>query len=423
MPAEQHHRAIRTEWRQALCYSVAELDGVTHLFAVAEPRQQGTLEQQTRQALDGIRQVVEAEGTAGQIVEQVVFFRDARQLELCRRVVRDYYGDQLPATTYVNQPPCSGNLVVVEAWAVGRREQQVSIERLSEQLVVARHGGVAWFHCAHVEPQTSAEPVYQRSINAFQCMAGLLERQGVSYDEVVRTWLYLGDIVGPEGDVQRYMELNRARTDYYRHIRFGAGRTAPGFRGTVYPASTGIGASNRDVLMSCIALKTDSDQLSLLPLENPHQTSAFDYSCQYGPESPKFCRAMAVLGRKTATIFVSGTASITNSETRWVGDVRRQTHQTLDNIQDLIAASNFARYDCPGIGATLKDLALVRVYVKYAQDFEVTRAGGLYRGGRLPAGFAGGDRGRRLHLAAALRRSGEPHAGLTTAPHGHPRRV
>jgi len=391
MPAEQHHRAIRTESREALSYSVAELDGVTHICAVAEPRGEGTIAEQTREALHAVEQVMEAEGTSGQIVEQVVFLRDSRQQEVCRRVVRDCCGEQMPATTYVNQAPCSGKLVIVEAMAVGRPDQGVTIERLSDHLVVARHGDVAWIHCAHIEPQTAAQRVYDRSINAFQRMVGLLERYGVGYDEVVRTWLYLGDIVGPEGDSQRYMELNRARTDYYRNFRFGVQRTAPGFRGTVYPASTGIGASNRDVLMSCIALKTESDQFSLLPLENPHQTSAFDYSCQYGPESPKFCRAMAVLGRKSALVFVSGTASITNSETRWIGDVERQTHQTLDNIQDLIAASNFARYDCPGIGATLGDLAQVRVYIKNAEDYEAARAVCESRVGKVPVVYIVAD--------------------------------
>ncbi len=391
MPAEQHHRALRTESREALSYSVAELDGVTHVFAVAEPRRQGTIEQQTREALHTVQEVMEAEGTSGQIVEQVVFVRDARQQEVCRRIVRDRCGDQMPATTYVNQPPCSGKLVAVEAMAVGRGDQDVTIQRLSEQLVIARHGDVAWIHCGHIEPQTPARQVYKRSLDAFDRMARLLAEHGVGYTDVIRTWLYLGDIVGPEGDTQRYMELNRARTDYYRRFRFGPQHTAAGFHGTVYPASTGIGASNRDVLMSCIALRTEAEQLCLLPLENPHQTSAFDYSCQYGPESPKFCRAMAVLGSRSATVFVSGTASITNSETRWIGDVERQTHQTLDNIQDLIAAPNFARYDCPGVGATLGDLALVRVYIKRPEDFEAARAVCKSRMGDVPVVYTVAD--------------------------------
>lgn len=391
MPAKQHHRALRTEWREGLSYSVAELDGVTHLFAVAEPRRQGTIEQQTREALRAIQEAMDAEGTSGQIVAQVLFVRDSRQQEVCRRVVRDCCGDQMPATTYVNQPPCSGKLVAVEALAVGRRGQDVEIQRRSEQLAIARHSGAAWIHCAQIEPQTTAPQVYERSLDAFQRMARLLAEHGADYSDVIRTWLYLGDIVGREGQTQRYMELNRARTDFYRDFRFGAQRTAPEVQGTVYPASTGIGASNRDVLMSCIALRTETEQFRLLPLENPHQTSAFDYSCQYGPESPKFCRAMAVLGRRASMIFVSGTASITNSETRWIGDVERQTHQTLDNIEDLIAASNFARYDCPGIGATLEDLALARVYVKHPEDFAATRAVCQSRMGRLPVVYTVAD--------------------------------
>ena len=38
-----------------------------------------------------------------------------------------------------------------------------------------------------------------------------LAGEGVRFDQVFRTWLYLGDIVGPQDDTQRYKELNRAR--------------------------------------------------------------------------------------------------------------------------------------------------------------------------------------------------------------------
>jgi enamine deaminase RidA (YjgF/YER057c/UK114 family) len=159
----------------------------------------------------------------------------------------------------------------------------------------------------------------------------------------------------------------------------------------VYPASTGIGADGRDVLMSCIALCTKRDDIVAAPLENPLQTSAFQYSTKYGPESPKFARAMALSCGPFATIFVSGTASITESETRHVGDVEGQTRQTLENIEALISEDNLRRHGMAGLGAAMHGLALVRVYIKRREDYAKTRAVCEARLGEVPTVYAVAD--------------------------------
>ena len=92
--------------------------------------------------------------------------------------------------------------------------------------------------------------------------------------------------------------------------------------------------------MSAIALATDRSDIIAVPLENPRQTAAYDYSTTTVPQSPKFSRAMALSCGEYATIFISGTASITDSETRHVGDAAAQTHETLDNIAALISEEN-----------------------------------------------------------------------------------
>ena len=220
--------------------------------------------------------------------------------------------------------------------------------------------------------------------------------------------MYLGDIVGPEGETQRYKELNRARTDFYRDVHFGNNHVAPGAVGNIYPASTGIGTDGSDVLMSCIALATSRDDVRLVPLENPLQTSAFDYAARYGPKSPKFARAMAVVAGSTATIFVSGTASITDSTSRHPDDVEAQTRQTLDNIEALISAGNFAtarhagtRGDAgrSGPGARLHQASVGLREGPGGLRGAVRRASHDLRGGRrLPAGASRGNRGRRLFV-------------------------
>jgi enamine deaminase RidA (YjgF/YER057c/UK114 family) len=140
-----------------------------------------------------------------------------------------------------------------------------------------------------------------------------------------------------------------------------------------------------------MTLQTDRADIQLIPLENPRQTSAFNYSTQYSAKSPKFSRAMAVVIGDYVTTWISGTASIVESETMHLGDVVKQTEQTIDNIQALIAPENFARHGVPGAGAQLSDLAKIRVYVKRPEDYESCRAICERRFGPVPIIYAQAD--------------------------------
>ena len=328
----------------------------------------------------------------------------------------------MPATTYVAQPLCNGKLLSIEALGICQSTGDVEIERHSENLVVTRCDGVTWAYCGHITPNTSGPSVYDRSLNAFERMENDLGSQGFDYDQVFRTWLYLGDIVGPERDTQRYKELNRARADFYKDKRFIADKVSPGINHIVYPASTGIGTSCThvsevcatqgclegccskstdkrfkqcpacaDIVMSCIAVSSQKKDLVMVPLENPGQTAAFDYGTDYSPRSPKFSRAMAVTTQDYALTFISGTASITDSESRFLDDIEGQTHLTLDNMEALVTPENFQRHGMPGHGGTLKDFALVRVYIKRLEDYPQARAIVESRLGELPTVYAIAD--------------------------------
>lgn len=373
-------------------YSVVELNDVRHVFAAAVPRTGSTLKEQAVDALRTIEAVAHEEGTRGSIVHQAVFVADATQIPACRQIIRDFYGDEMPATTYVPQQPCDGKLLAIEALGVGRGMGGVEIERISEQLVINRHNGIAWVHCAQVMPEAGCTGAYQRAISGFRRMRDLLAKVNVRFDQVIRTWLYLGGIVDGEGDLQRYKELNRARTDFYDGIPFLKDRLPAGQHPPViYPASTGIGSDDHDIMMSSIALVTDRKDILAMPLENPRQTSAFDYSREYGPKSPKFARAMALSCGGYATVFISGTASITSSDTQHFDDVEAQTHETLSNIEALISDSNLCRHGMPGLGTTLDNLALVRVYIKRKEDYARCRAACEARLGELPTIYAIAD--------------------------------
>jgi len=91
------------------------------------------------------------------------------------------------------------------------------------------------------------------------------------------------------------------------------------------------------------------------------------------------------------TTWISGTASIVNSETRYPGDVEKQTEQTIDNIERLIAPDNFALHGVAGAGASLSDVAKIRVYIKRAEDLAKCRAVCQRRFGKVPVIYALAD--------------------------------
>jgi enamine deaminase RidA (YjgF/YER057c/UK114 family) len=365
--------SLRKAAQDGVAYLVVELNGVDHLFATAVPPSRGSPLEQTRSVIEAVNGVLQGLGAAGSLLHMTVFLADAVQVAACRQAVRRLLGNDVPATSYVAQPPCDGSLVAVEALALGKGREKVQISRVSDQLLLARQDGRTWVYADQAVPLTSAPGVYEKTVCSYQHLRRLLPRAGARLDQVLRTWLYLGGIVDDDGPVQRYKELNRARADVYAGIPFLAERLPDDCPGPVFPASTGIGATQRGLNMSAVALLSDEEDVIAVPLENPRQTSAFAYSARYSPQSPTFSRGMAVVHGGDATLFISGTASITNAETRHPGDVVAQAHETLENITALISEENLARHGLPGQGATLQGVAVARAYVKRPEDYPAVR--------------------------------------------------
>ncbi len=372
-------------------YSVIELNGVCQVLATVEPDLSGTLREETLDALKAVASVMNAEGAGGAVIHQTLFLADENSIAACRQIVREFYGQDLPASCFVLQPPCSGRRLAIEAFGLGKGREHVEIERVSDQVVITRHKGVTSVYADHAVPRTSASGVYERTICSYQHLRRLLPNAGARLDQILRTWLYLGGIVDDEGATQRYKELNRARTDVFQHVSFLEERLPEGHVGPAFPASTGIGTRGRSVTISALAVLSDADDVVAVPLENPRQTSAFSYSSKYSPTTPKFSRGLALCRDDEATLFISGTASITHSETRHIGDVSAQTEESLENIAALISEENLARHGLAGMGTTFDGLGVVRVYIKRLEDYEKVRAVCSRRIGSIPATYVVAD--------------------------------
>lgn len=375
-------------------HSRVNLDRVTRIALMVTPQANDTVIDQAWEAVSTIRAIMKQQAVPMTVTMQTVFVRSAEEIPLLNNLFQAYYGDRMPATSYVVQPPCDGQALAIEAWALGGHG--VDVQFLAADVVAVAYDDLRWIYLAGITSAEGTEGAFAEAEQVFAQLADRLDLAGATFRDVPRIWLYQGSITSNEAmdgqqTIERYRELNRSRTDFFEQQQsLGQMITRPDGR-IIYPASTGIGTSGRGLTVCCMALQTDRDDVRWLPLENPRQTSAFDYSSRYSAKSPKFSRAMAVAIGDYVTTWVSGTASILNSETVHPGDVEKQTEQTIDNIQRLISPENFAQHGLPGSGAQLTDLAKLRVYVKRLEDYEKCREVCQRRFGALPTIYALAD--------------------------------
>ena len=353
------------------------------------PQGAGTVREQIREVLSAITTILEKQAQPMVVTLQTVFLKDARDQAECQQAFAAFYGANSPVTNFVLQPPCCGAAVAVEAWAIGGTG--VRVERFGPHTLAVSYDSVRWVYCAGVEAGTPEPGAYPQTLDALARLRAALAEAGSSFQRVVRTWFYLGGIMGAEAGVRRYQELNRARTEFYQAIQFQPSSLAPGQPCGFYPASTGIGMGGGGLVASCMALETRRKDLLLAPLENPQQTPAYAYDRNHSPQTPKFSRGVALVLGDYATTWVSGTASIVHAASCHLGDPEQQTAQSIDNIERLISADNFIAHGLKGCGARLRDLAKIRVYLKRAEDLAKCRAICEKRFGPVPAIYAVAD--------------------------------
>jgi enamine deaminase RidA (YjgF/YER057c/UK114 family) len=179
------------------------------------------------------------------------------------------------------------------------------------------------------------------------CAARLLEAQGASYRDVVRTWFYLSDILA------WYPEFNRARSAVYRDLGLmpvngGGPRRLPastGIRGEVSNGAAGA--------LDLLAVAGPQESRSLVKqLRSPAQPEALSYGSA-------FSRGALIRQSDLSLIQVSGTAAINEQgKSLYPNDIRAQIDCTFDKIGALIGQE----------GASLQDIAAACVFVKRPED-------------------------------------------------------
>lgn len=178
----------------------------------------------------------------------------------------------------------------------------------------------------------------------------------LGYGHLLRVWNYFPLINAGADGVERYVRFNVGR-----HEAFAAkGRVI----GTDTPAACALGSRGTHLVIYFLAAKQAGQRV-----ENPRQTSAFNYPAQYGPRSPTFARAMLMQTAGKPLLFVSGTASIVGHETRHIGNAPAQARETVANILAVIAQAQLAGLD----SSSSKSNLLLKTYLRHPDDLPMVR--------------------------------------------------
>jgi enamine deaminase RidA (YjgF/YER057c/UK114 family) len=255
--------------------------------------------------------------------------------------------------TYLEGLPCDGDgLAGVHLWAIAPAVSGGScpvVEIVHEGLALGRlvePGGLRHAYLSGVTGTTPDRPLPppDQAWRMFETAERILGAHGFSYPQVVRTWIYIGDILA------WYGSFNAVRTQAYR----GFGVISD--NGGRLPASTGIqGRSPGEIacVMDLLAASAaPGADLAVNQIHNPLQNEAYAYGSS-------FSRAMEVVTGGARTVYVSGTASIDEwGKSIHGGEIDGQIERTVENIEALIGTR----------GLTLDHIRQATVFLKRPAD-------------------------------------------------------
>jgi hypothetical protein len=202
----------------------------------------------------------------------------------------------------------------------------------------------------------------QHVVDAYQTVFDELEAAAPSH--LVRFWAFvpgIHDDLG--GGLDRYMAFNAGR-----YMAFAAHFGRPALFGRSVPTASAVGVQGDQFVLHGLASEEPG-----VPVENPRQVSAYNYSRRFGPMPPCFARATLIRRQgDEPLLIVGGTASITGEKSRHIGDVQAQARETFRNLGSVVASAIGSRApedatpaEIEPLLATFRDL---RVYHPRAED-------------------------------------------------------
>jgi len=266
------------------------------------------------------------------------------------------------------QPPDNGDQVAVGIHCLPPVTYPFSIQKkkidgIPYTLVLAEDGR-KFLMVPRIQQDFPENFVFSASEKVFLEMEKILRSEGMNFSHVFRQWNYIEEIIRQiqtvSGNRQHYQVFNDVRARYYDKYEFRNG----------YPAATGIGTYAGGISISFYAM-TGKDVV-VLPVENPMQASAYEYSDQVlvgketfkgNPKStPRFVRAKYVMTPLGSQIFISGSAAVRGEETTGAMGAA-QAEIIVENLKQLLSKENLEN---SGVKNTVgvPDIKYLRIYLK-----------------------------------------------------------
>jgi len=336
----------------------------------------GTVHDQLEDCLQQVRQI-----NSGKKIFKLNYFVDTKSDLDYSNLVKDIQSsvDALFTETFVQnfiaQPPLTCK-IVIEAFYYDPSIWDMKIISVDNGNAAIFEKGDSRFLIGTVQSNADASCKIN-SEHTFADLSNLLSQAKMGMSNIIRQWNYLENILGFDGEEQRYQEFNNVRSKYY----------GDAFLENGYPAATGIGMNRGGVIIEFVAV--DSNEVVSKPVDNPGQISAHKYSEKVlvGDEcvlktTPKFERARYFQVMDKKQILISGTASIIGEKTMGVDDPVMQTEVTIENIQRLYSDEILKSVSTNG--ALEPKYGHARVYVKHRKDFPEIRRTFKKHYGTLP---------------------------------------
>jgi len=193
----------------------------------------------------------------------------------------------------------------------------------------------------------------EQTAEVFEKMEAALNSVGMDFSHVVRTWLYINNIL------DWYDDFNEVRTDFFNQRKV--------FEGLV-PASTGVGVANPQsaaLVTEVLAIKPKTDTIKIEKVGSPLQCPATDYKSS-------FSRAVEVKFSDYKRLYVSGTASIDgDGNTIYLDDVKKQIAQTMEVVEAILKSRDMGWEDVSRAIAYFPDLSNAYLLEEYCKRLSI----------------------------------------------------
>ena len=233
-------------------------------------------------------------------------------------------------------------------------EGPLKLERRDDGLILGEADALRFF--AYVMPrhgqlEAQARAAYRALLSAMADAA------------ILRIWNYVPRINAFEAGIENYQAFCVGRAEAFAQHFSESGRDPS------YPAGSAVGIKDDHLVIFGVAQKgVPSGQF----FENPRQLPAYQYPICYSPKPPAFSRASSWTGASGRTVYISGTASVVGSETRFPLDLKPQLDTTQRLLEGIFAEVGNGTEG--GLPEDWLEAANLRLYLRKPGDMATAEA-------------------------------------------------